>query len=100
MVAASASHASRAVARACSSTSARRPRRSIRVMDIEIRVPTPEDLDGIFDVRAQAFAIKESDRARWTTLVDPAGMVTAFLGTTVVGSLNAIGLGQWFGGRS
>ena len=69
-------------------------------MDIEIRVPTPEDINGIFDVRAQAFAIPESDRERWTSLVDPAGMVTAFLGTQVVGSLNVLGLGQWFGGRS
>jgi len=68
-------------------------------MEIEIRVPTPEDLNGIFDVRAQAFAVPESDRERWTGLVDPAGMVTAFLGTKVVGSLNVLGLGQWFGGR-
>ncbi len=69
-------------------------------MEIEIRVPTAEDLNGIFDVRAQAFAVKESDRARWTSLVDPAGMVTAFLGEQVVGSLNVIGFGQWFGGRA
>ncbi|MGZ6993891.1 MAG: GNAT family N-acetyltransferase [Acidimicrobiia bacterium] len=68
-------------------------------MDIEIRVPTPEDMDGIFDVRAQAFAVEESDRARWTALVNPAEMLTAFLGTEVVGNLNAMGLGQWFGGR-
>jgi predicted acetyltransferase len=68
-------------------------------MDIEIRVPTPEDLDGIFDVRAQAFAVPETDRERWTALIDPAEMVTAFLGTQVVGSLNILGLGQWFGGR-
>ena len=68
-------------------------------MDIEIRVPTAEDINGIFDVRAQAFAVPESDRERWTSLVDPAGMVTAFLGTKVVGSLNVLGLGQWFGGR-
>lgn len=69
-------------------------------MDIEIRVPTAEDMNGVFDVRAQAFAVKESDRERWTSLVDPAGMVTAFLGTQVVGALNVIGFGQWFGGRS
>lgn len=69
-------------------------------MDIEIRVPTAEDINGIFDVRAQAFAVPESDRERWTALVDPAGMVTAFLGTEVVGSLNVLGLGQWFGGRA
>ena len=68
-------------------------------MDIEIRVPTPEDLNGIFDVRAQAFAVPESDRERWTALIDPSEMVTAFLGTQVVGSLNILGLGQWFGGR-
>lgn len=68
-------------------------------MDIEIRVATPEDINGIFDVRAQAFAVPESDRERWTSLVDPAGMVTAFLGTKVVASLNVLGLGQWFGGR-
>ena len=69
-------------------------------MDIEIRVPTAEELHGIFDVRAQAFAVAESDRERWTNLVDPAAMTTAFLGTQVVGSLNVIPLGQWFGGRS
>ena len=69
-------------------------------MDIELRVPTPDDMNGIFDVRAQAFAVKESDRERWTSLVDPAGMVAAFLGTKVVGALNVIGMGQWFGGRS
>jgi predicted acetyltransferase len=69
-------------------------------MDIELRVPTPEDLDGIFDVRAQAFAVPESDRERWTSLVDPSGMVAAFLGTQVVGALNVIGFGQWFGSRS
>jgi predicted acetyltransferase len=69
-------------------------------MDVEIRVPTADDLDGIFDVRAQAFAVEESDRTRWTGLVDPAGMLTAFLGTTVVGSVNVLALGQWFGGRA
>jgi predicted acetyltransferase len=69
-------------------------------MDIELRTPTREDIDAIFDVRAQAFAVKESDRERWTNLVDPAGMVTAFLGTEVIGSLNVIGIGQWFGGRA
>jgi predicted acetyltransferase len=69
-------------------------------MDIEIRVPTAEDLHGIFDVRAQAFAVPESDRERWTSLVDPSWMTTAFLGPQVVGSLNVIPLGQWFGGRS
>ncbi len=69
-------------------------------MDIEIRVPTPDDINAIFDVRAQAFAVSESDRERWTSLVDPAGMVTAFLGERVVGSLNVLELGQWFGGRS
>jgi predicted acetyltransferase len=69
-------------------------------MDIEIRVPTADELQGIFDVRAQAFAVPESDRERWTSLVDPAGMTTAFLGTEVVGSLNVIPLGQWYGGRS
>ena len=69
-------------------------------MDIEIRVPTADDIDGIFDVRAQAFAVPESDRERWTSLIDPAGMLTAFLGTQVVGSLNVIALGQWYGGRS
>ena len=60
----------------------------------------PRTSTAIFDVRAQAFAIPESDRERWTTLVDPAGMVTAFLGTKVVGSLNVLELGQWFGGRA
>src|ERR1700709_471803 len=69
-------------------------------MDIEIRVPSPEDINGIFDVRAQAFAIPESDRERWTGLVDSAGMVTAFLGPKVVGALNVLELGQWFGGRA
>ena len=69
-------------------------------MDIEIRVPTAEDMNEIFDVRAQAFAVEESDRERWTELVDPAGMLAAFLGTKVVGALNIIDLGQWFGGRS
>jgi predicted acetyltransferase len=69
-------------------------------MDIEIRVPSPDDINGIFDVRAQAFAIPESDRERWTGLVDTAGMVAAFLGTKVVGALNVLELGQWFGGRA
>jgi predicted acetyltransferase len=69
-------------------------------MDIEIRVPTAEDLHGIFDVRAQAFAVPESDRERWISLVDPAWMTAAFLGTQVVGSLNVIPMGQWYGGRS
>jgi predicted acetyltransferase len=69
-------------------------------MDIELRTPTREDLDAIFDVRAQAFAVEESDRERWTSLVDPDRMVTAFLGTQVVGSLSIIEMGQWFGGRS
>jgi predicted acetyltransferase len=69
-------------------------------MDIELRVPTPEDLNGVFDVRAQAFAVPESDRERWTALVEPSGMIAAFLGTQVVGAMNAIGFGQWFGGRS
>jgi predicted acetyltransferase len=69
-------------------------------MDIEIRVPTADELHGVFDVRAQAFAVPESDRERWTNLVDPSRMTTAFLGTQVVGSLNVIPLGQWYGGRS
>lgn len=69
-------------------------------MDIEIRVPTRDDMNGIFDVRAQAFAVEESDRERWTSLVNPDGMLTAFLGTLVVGSMNVIDFGQWFGGRS
>lgn len=69
-------------------------------MDIEIRVPTAEEVHGVFDVRAQAFAVPESDRERWTNLIDPAAMTTAFLGTQVVGSLNVIPLGQWYGGRS
>jgi predicted acetyltransferase len=69
-------------------------------MDIEIRVPTADELHGVFDVRAQAFAVPESDRERWTSLVDPAWMTTAFLGDRVVGSLNVIPMGQWFGGRS
>jgi predicted acetyltransferase len=57
-------------------------------------------MNAIFDVRAQAFAVPESDRERWTNLVDPAGMVAAFLGGKVVGALNIIDFGQWFGGRS
>src|SRR3954466_14064376 len=69
-------------------------------MDIEIRVPTADELHGVFDVRAQAFAVAESDRERWTNLVDPELMTTAFLGTQGVGSLNVIPLGQWYGGRS
>src|SRR5262245_45038439 len=69
-------------------------------MDIEIRVPTAEEVHGVFDVRAQAFAVPESDRERWTSLVDPTGLVTAFLGSQVVGSLTVLQFGQWFGGRS
>jgi predicted acetyltransferase len=69
-------------------------------MDIELRTPTRDDLDAIFDVRAQAFAVAESDRAHWTDLVEPSDMVAAFLGDHVVGALNIIGMGQWFGGRS
>ncbi len=69
-------------------------------MDIEIRVPGPEDIDAIFDVRAQAFGIEESDRERWTSLLRPEEMLTAFLGTQVVGSLRVLPMGQWFGGRS
>ena len=69
-------------------------------MDIEIRVPTADEVNGVFDVRAHAFAVDESDRERWLALADPAGMVTAFLGTEVVGSVNVLGLGQWFGGRA
>lgn len=68
-------------------------------MDIEIRVPTRDHVDAIFDVRAQAFGVKEDDRERWTSLVDPSEMLTAFLGTTVVGSLRVLAMGQWFGGR-
>jgi predicted acetyltransferase len=68
-------------------------------MDIEIRVPTRDDVDAIFGVRAQAFGVKEDDRERWTSLVDPAEMLTAFLGTKVVGSLRILAMGQWFGGR-
>ena len=33
-------------------------------MDIEIRVPTRDHVDAIFDVRAQAFGVKEDDRER------------------------------------
>jgi predicted acetyltransferase len=69
-------------------------------VDLELRTPTPDDLQRVFDVRAQAFAVPESDRERWTNLVDPSGMVAAYLGGEVVGALNIIGLGQWFGGRS
>jgi predicted acetyltransferase len=69
-------------------------------MEIEIRVPTADELHGVFDVRAQAFAVPESDRKRWMSLANPAGMTTAFLGSQVVGSLNVIPLGQWYGGRS
>ena len=68
-------------------------------MDIEIRVPTRDDVDAIFDVRAQAFGVKEDDRERWTSLVDPSEMLTAFLGAKVVGSLRVLAMGQWFGGR-
>lgn len=69
-------------------------------MDLELRVPAAEHLDGIFDVRAQAFAVAESDRERWTKLVDPSQMVAAFVGPEVVGALNILDFGQWFGGRS
>jgi predicted acetyltransferase len=69
-------------------------------MDIEIRVPSADDLDGIFEVRAQAFAVRESDRERWKGLVEPAEFLTAFLDGQVVGSLRVLDMGQWFSGRS
>lgn len=69
-------------------------------MDLEIRHPDPAELGAVFDVWAQAFAMPESDRERWTGMVDPAGMLTAFLGGRVVGSLTALEAGQWLGGRS
>ena len=75
---------------------------SIRAMDIEIRSRRADDLDGFFDVRAQAFGVPESDRERWTELVDAgARCVAAFLGDA--GPRRAARdprLGQWFGGRS
>lgn len=69
-------------------------------MDLEIRHPDPSDLDAIFDVRAQAFAVPDTDRERWTGMVDPSGMLTAFLDGRVVGSLTVLEAGQWLGGRS
>ncbi len=69
-------------------------------MDIEFRVPTAGEIQGIFDVRAQAFAVTESDRERWTSLVEPEQFIAAFLDEQVVGSLRILDMGEWFGGRS
>jgi predicted acetyltransferase len=51
-------------------------------------------------VRAQAFAVKESDRDRWTARVDPAEFIVAVLDDQIVGSLRVLDMGQWFAGRS
>lgn len=67
-------------------------------MPLEIRAPEPDDLSAVFDVRAQAFAVPESDREPWMGRVNPETMLTAFADGLVVGSLNAIPMGQWFGG--
>jgi predicted acetyltransferase len=69
-------------------------------VQVDIRAPAAGELDAVFAVRAQAFAVPDTDRARWTTETDPDGLLAAFADGEIVGALRVLPFAQWFGGRS
>lgn len=70
-------------------------------MDLELRLATPDDLDDVFALRAQAFAVPAHEREQWLREVqpEPETVLCAFDHQTMVGTVRSIPFGQWFGGR-
>jgi len=64
------------------------------------RPGTPADLDAVFDVRAQAFGIGETDRVRFVQDTPTEGLfVVDAPGVGIVGALRVLPMGQYLGGR-
>ncbi len=69
-------------------------------MDIELRVPRPDDVDDVFAVCSEAFTSPPERRETWTATRRMDDFLGAWAGEDLVATIEVIPVGQFFGGRS
>lgn len=69
-------------------------------MDIELRVPRPDDVDDVFAVCSEAFTSPPERRETWTATRRMDDFLGAWAGEDLVATTEVIPVGQFFGGRS
>jgi predicted acetyltransferase len=69
-------------------------------VDIELRVPRPDDVDDVFAVCSEAFTSPPERRETWTATRRMDDFLGAWAGEDLVATTEVIPVGQFFGGRS
>jgi predicted acetyltransferase len=69
-------------------------------VDIELRVPRPDDVDDVFAVCSEAFTSPPERRETWTATRRMDDFLGAWAGEDLVATIEVIPVGQFFGGRS
>jgi predicted acetyltransferase len=66
-------------------------------MGTQLRTATEADLDGLVDLFALAFGIRDGERARWRTGLDPAQALVATVDGALAAASHVRPFHQWFG---